>query len=59
MCLLFISAFIVIDLSLRMLIVLGSKTLGTKCTRTSLYIYYQTMIKTMSLGLDLLKVYLL
>ena len=38
---------------------LGSKTLGTKCIRTSLYIYWQTMIKTMSLGLDLLKVYLL
>ena len=38
---------------------LGSKTLGTKCIRTSLCIYWQTMIKIMSLGLGLLKVYLL
>ena len=30
---------------------LGSKTLGTKCIRTSLCICWQTMIKTMSLGL--------
>ena len=38
---------------------LGSKTLGTKYIRTSLCICWQTMIKTMSLGLGLLKVYLL
>ena len=38
---------------------LGSKTLETKCIRTSLCICWQTMIKTMSLGLGLLKVYLL
>ena len=38
---------------------LGSKTLGTKCIRTALCICWQIMIKTMSLGLDLLKVYLL
>ena len=35
---------------------LGSKTLGTKCIRTSICICWQTMIKTFSLGLDLLKV---
>ena len=35
---------------------LGSKILGTKCIRTSFCICWQTMIKTMSLGLDLLKV---
>ena len=35
---------------------LGSKTLGTKCIRTSFCICWQTMIKTMSLGLGLLKV---
>ena len=35
---------------------LGSKTLGTKCIRTLLCICWQTMIKTFSLGLDLLKV---
>ena len=38
---------------------LGSKTLETKCIRTSFCICWQTMIKTMSLGLGLLKVYLL
>ena len=38
---------------------LGSKTLETKCIRTSFCICWQTMIKTMSLGLSLLKVYLL
>ena len=36
---------------------LGSKTLGTKCIRTSICICWQTMIKTFSLGLDLLKVW--
>ena len=35
---------------------LGSKTLGTKCIKTSFCICWQTMIKTFSLGLDLLKV---
>ena len=35
---------------------LGSKTLGTKCIKTSFCICWQTMIKTMSLGLGLLKV---
>ena len=35
---------------------LGSKTLGTKYIRTSFCICWQTMIKTMSLGLGLLKV---
>ena len=35
---------------------LGSKTLGTKCIRTSICMCWQTMIKTFSLGLDLLKV---
>ena len=35
---------------------LGSKTLGTKCIRTSFCICWQTMIKTISLGLGLLKV---
>ena len=35
---------------------LGSKILGTKCIRASFCICWQTMIKTMSLGLDLLKV---
>ena len=34
---------------------LGSKTLGTKCIRTSFCICWQTMIKTMTLGLGLLK----
>ena len=38
---------------------LGSKTLGTKCIRTSFCICWQTMIKTMSLSLGLPKVYLL
>ena len=38
---------------------LGSKTLGTKCIRTSFCICWQIMIKTMSLGLGLPKVYLL
>ena len=37
---------------------LGSKTLGTKCIRTSFCICWQAMIKTLSLGLGLLKVYL-
>ena len=37
-------------------ILLGSKTLATKCIRTSFCICQQTMIKTFSLGLDLLKV---
>ena len=42
-------------------LLLGSKTLGTKCIRTkcirtSFYICWQTMIKTFSLGLDLVKV---
>ena len=39
--------------------VLGSKTLGTKCIRTSFCICWQIMIKTMSLGLGLSKIYLL
>ena len=38
---------------------LGSKNLGTKCIRTSFRICWQTMIKTMSLGLGLPKIYLL
>ena len=38
---------------------LGSKTLGTKCIRISFCICWQTMIKTMSLGLGLPKIYLL
>ena len=38
---------------------LGSNTLGTKYIRTSLCICWQTMIKTMSLGLGLPKVDLL
>ena len=37
-------------------ILLGSNTLGTKCIRTSFCICRQTLIKTFSLGLDLLKV---
>ena len=47
---------------MKMLRLLGSKTLetlGTKCIRTLLCICWQTMIKTMSLDLGLLKVYLL
>ena len=35
---------------------LGSKILGTKCIRTLFCICWQTIIKTFSLGLDLLKV---
>ena len=35
---------------------LGSKTVGTKCIRTSFCICWQTMIKTISLGLGLPKV---
>ena len=35
---------------------LGSKTLGTKYIRTSFCICWQAMIKTLSLGLGLLKV---
>ena len=35
---------------------LGSKTLGTKCIRTSFCICWQTMIKTFVLYLNLLKV---
>ena len=35
---------------------LSSKTLGAKCIRTSFCICWQTMIKTMSLGLGLPKV---
>ena len=38
---------------------LGSKTLETKCIKISFCICWQAMIKTISLGLGLLKVYLL
>ena len=33
---------------------LGSKTLGTKCIRTSVVMCWQAIIKTLSLGLGLL-----
>ena len=38
---------------------LGSKTLGTNILKLQFVLYWQTMIKTYSLGLDLLKVCLL
>ena len=41
------------------LLLLGSKTLRTKYIRTSFCIYWKIIIKTMSLDLCLLKIYLL
>ena len=46
----------ILNKNLIKLLLLGSKTLETKCIRTLFCICWQTMIKTFSLDLDLLKV---
>ena len=55
-CILISKHHLLVINSLYYLLLLGSKTLGTKCIRTSFCVCWQTMIKTMSLGLSLIKV---
>ena len=49
MCILISKYHLLVMNSLYYLLLLGSKTLGIKCIRTSFCICWQTMIKTMSL----------